>query len=55
VWQAERDESGVFWNASNDILTGIAGIGLALLEMHYAEIGERSRVRFPDDPFPARR
>ena len=30
---------------------GVAGFGLSLLEMHYADAGERPRHRFPDDPF----
>lgn len=32
---------------------GAAGIGLALLEMHYSEVGKGPRIRLPDDPFPA--
>jgi lantibiotic modifying enzyme len=30
---AQRDKSGTFWNSTNDIFKGSAGIGLALLEL----------------------
>ena len=33
---------------------GSAGMGMALLEMHYAETSGKQRVRLPDDPFEMR-
>lgn len=32
---------------------GAAGLGLALLEMHYAEVDQAPRIVFPDSPFRA--
>lgn len=62
-----RSQDGLYWtlpryefqgpegNATyTNYFYGVAGIGLALLEMHYVDAGERPRIRLPDDPFPGR-
>jgi lantibiotic modifying enzyme len=42
------EEDGVF----TGFFYGSAGLGLTLLQQHYAGIGLHPRIRLPDDPFP---
>jgi hypothetical protein len=42
------EEDGVFMG----YFYGSAGLGLTLLQQHYAGIGMHPRIRLPDDPFP---
>ena len=47
-FQGDEGEIGIY----TGYFYGAAGLGMALLEAHYARIGGRSRVRLPGDPFP---